>query len=87
MRDLRASYPAMAAAAAASQRPSSCSGWIEAEIYIEEAIQGVRQILHLGAEVEVIGPPSLRAAVRAEARQVAALYAGERRTSAARRAR
>jgi predicted DNA-binding transcriptional regulator YafY len=87
MRDLRASYPAMAAAATASQRPASPLGWIEAEMPLEDGVQGVRQILHLGAEVEVIAPPSLRAAVQAEARKVAALHAAGRRPAAARRFR
>jgi predicted DNA-binding transcriptional regulator YafY len=82
MRDLRASYPAMATAAAVSQRPSLPEGWIEAEIPIEDSIQGVRQILHLGAEAEVLSPASLRAAVHAEAKRVASHYTSRRRLGA-----
>lgn len=76
MRDLRASYPAVAAAAAAAASRRRCDpdGWIEADIPIEDSPQAVRQILHLGAEAEVLAPASLRASVLAHARKIAAIY-------------
>jgi predicted DNA-binding transcriptional regulator YafY len=74
MRDLRAFHPAAAAEAAATQKPCKPDGWVEAEILVEDGLQGVRQILRLGSDAEVLSPPALRAALAAEARKVAGLY-------------
>ena len=50
-------------------------GWVEAEIPVESIEYSARQLLRLGAEIEVVSPPSLRAAVAAEVGKVAAIYA------------
>lgn len=49
--------------------------WVEAWVRIEPEI-GLLDILALGAEVEVLHPPELRAAVREAATRIAALHAG-----------
>jgi len=49
-------------------------GWRMADIPIESVEDATRQLLHLGAEVEVLSPPALRNAVGAVAERVAALY-------------
>lgn len=75
LRVLRATSPATAERAEASQRASTVRGWIEAEIPIETPEYSARQLLRLGAEVEVLAPRELREAIAREAAKVAALYA------------
>lgn len=75
---LRATHPAAAERAEASQRPSKVPGWIEAEIPIESPEYSARQLLRLGAEVEVLAPAELRAAILREAERVVGVY-GKRR--------
>ena len=65
---------AAAEAAEASHRRCRPQGWIEAEIPVEGLAIAARQLLRLGAECIVIGPPALRDAVKREARRTAALY-------------
>ncbi|MBY0564931.1 MAG: YafY family transcriptional regulator [Hyphomonadaceae bacterium] len=72
---LRDTSPAAAEAARQSQRASKPEGWIEADIPVEEVAYAARQMLRLGAEATVLGPPELRAAVAGEAARVAGLYA------------
>jgi DNA binding protein with HTH domain/WYL domain-containing protein len=49
--------------------------WVEAWVRIEPEI-GLLDMLALGAEVEVLHPPQLRAAVREAATRIAVLHAG-----------
>lgn len=49
---------------------------VVAEIPIESVADATGQILHLGAEVEVLAPPALREAVKKAARAIAGLYGG-----------
>ncbi|MGH3150437.1 MAG: WYL domain-containing protein, partial [Streptosporangiaceae bacterium] len=49
-------------------------GWTRAVIPIESAEQACREFLALGADVEVLGPPALRARLAAAVRAAAALY-------------
>ena len=49
-------------------------GWIRAVLPVEDQPTTLGWMLHLGAEVEVIGPPSLRAAVTSAIRAMAAIY-------------
>jgi predicted DNA-binding transcriptional regulator YafY len=53
-------------------------GWVRATVPVESLDLAKLQLLRLGAEVKVLGPPPLRAALAAEARKVAALYARKR---------
>lgn len=64
---------AAAEAVAATGAPDP-SGWTMAEIPIESVADATRQLLHLGAEVEVLEPPALRASIAEVAERVAALY-------------
>lgn len=73
-RILRAVNPAAAQMVAASRQPSAPEGWVEARFPIESEEYSARQILRLGAEVEVLAPASLRGAVAREAGRVAAMH-------------
>jgi len=50
-------------------------GWVEAWVRIDSADAAALDMLALGAEVEVIHPPELRAQMRETARQIAGLHA------------
>jgi predicted DNA-binding transcriptional regulator YafY len=50
-------------------------GWVEAWVRIDSLDAAALDMLALGAEVEVIHPPELRAQVRQTARQIAGLHA------------
>jgi predicted DNA-binding transcriptional regulator YafY len=58
----------------ATHAPCKPEGWVRGSLPIESIDLTKRQFLRLGADVKVIGPPELRAAIAAEARKVAALY-------------
>jgi predicted DNA-binding transcriptional regulator YafY len=73
-RILRAVMPAAAEVVAATQVPTSRPGWNEADLPFETPDYSARQLLRLGADVEVLAPDALRDAVLREARAVAALY-------------
>lgn len=48
--------------------------WIETELPVEDGPHAVRELLRLGAEVEVIAPVALREAIAATARRIAARH-------------
>ncbi|QDQ27919.1 YafY family transcriptional regulator [Chitinimonas arctica] len=73
-RILRAVSPLAAEQVQASSRPCAREGWIEAEMPIETPEYSARQLLRLGAEVEVLAPASLRRALVHEAQAVLAHY-------------
>jgi predicted DNA-binding transcriptional regulator YafY len=50
-------------------------GWVRAVVPIESEEQACREFLALGADIEVLEPPELRARLAAAARATAALYA------------
>lgn len=81
---LRDTSPVAAEAVATSHRPCKPDGWVKAEIPIESFEYAARQLLRLGAEVEVLEPAALRASVQKEAERVAALYAGPKARKARR---
>jgi len=54
---------------------SGRDGWVEARVRIDSVDAAALDMLALGAEVEVIHPPELRAQVRRTARQIAGLHA------------
>lgn len=68
-----------AEAAARNQRPTSRAGWVETEIPIESVEDASRQLLRLGADLEVIEPRGLRAAIALEARQILERHGGSRK--------
>jgi predicted DNA-binding transcriptional regulator YafY len=49
--------------------------WVRAVVPIESVEQACRELLALGADIEVLEPPALRAQLAAAARATAALYA------------
>lgn len=70
-----------AAAEAVETAHQACQpvGWVKAEIPVESLETATLQLLRLGAEIEVLAPASLRAAIASETARVAALYAPKRR--------
>jgi len=71
---LRDNYPAAEHAVATKHTKARPAGWVKAEIPVEDLSQSVRQLLRLGAEIEVLGPPALRKAMAEEAGRVVGLY-------------
>ena len=67
--------PAVARAAEDSVAPSSREDRVEVEVPIESVAHASRELLRLGAEVEVLSPPSLRSALCAAAEGIARLNA------------
>jgi predicted DNA-binding transcriptional regulator YafY len=53
--------PNVAEAARSSARPTGRKGWMRCDLSIETTAQGIRELMRLGEEVEVLGPPALRA--------------------------
>ena len=67
--------------------PCTRPGWRDVLIPIESIEQGARQLLGFGAELEIIEPTQLRAAVLRQADDVAALYRGRAADAPPRRPR
>jgi len=74
-RILREVSPVASEAVEAEHRACKPDGWVKARIQIENITLATRQLLRLGAEVVVLEPAALRAAIAREAQSVAALYA------------
>jgi len=73
LRDVnQAAYDAIEAAHVACKP----DGWVKAEMPVESVARATRQMLRLGADIEVVEPAALRQAVAREAARTAALYAG-----------
>jgi predicted DNA-binding transcriptional regulator YafY len=53
---------------------AEAGGWVRAVVPIESVEQACREFLALGADIEVLEPPALRARLAAAARDTAALY-------------
>lgn len=62
------------AAARASLEPPDQAGWRTCIFPIESVEDGVREIMRLGPDVEVLGPPDLREALTAALAEACALY-------------
>jgi predicted DNA-binding transcriptional regulator YafY len=73
LRRLARGSAAMARAVAAAG-PADEAGWREAFIPVESQRQAVWELLPIGARVEVLGPPELRAAMAAEITRLGAIY-------------
>jgi predicted DNA-binding transcriptional regulator YafY len=69
-RILRAVSPAAAQVVGETQQPTTTPGWVEARMPIEQGVQAARQLLRLGAEVQIVAPATLRTALLTEARAV-----------------
>ncbi len=52
--------PHVAQAARLSARPAGREGWMRCSLPIETTAQGIRELMRLGEDVEVLGPPALR---------------------------
>lgn len=55
--------------------PPDGDGWTEVELPVESQAVAVGDLLRLGAEAEVLGPPELRAAVAGAVAALAVRYA------------
>ncbi|MFP3988762.1 WYL domain-containing protein [Streptomyces sp. E11-3] len=56
--------------------PADAEGWVEVELPVEAQAVAVSDVLRLGLEAEVLGPPELREAVAGTAAALADRYAG-----------
>jgi predicted DNA-binding transcriptional regulator YafY len=74
LRILREISPAAAEAVDRRHVAVRPSGWVEAEIPVENAAYATRQLLSLGPEFEVIAPSTLRRAVAQASRAIAASH-------------
>ncbi|MBI3676230.1 MAG: YafY family transcriptional regulator [Proteobacteria bacterium] len=57
-----------------TRRKPDKQGWIRCTLPIESATFGVRELMRLGAEVEVLGPPALRAQMRVTLKAMDDIY-------------
>ncbi len=73
---LEALGPYVAAAAAASKQKADRDGWVRCRLPVENFDLGVRDVLRLGEEVEILGPPAFRAQVAKTLKNLAARYGG-----------
>lgn len=71
LRDLQ---PAMADAVDAANAPDARAGWRRAVVPIEASAFGVRQLMALGTEVEIVAPASLRELMAKQARAIARVH-------------
>ena len=71
---LAALAPAVAEAGARSAGPPDEEGWMAVEIPIESIDHAAGEILKLGAEAEVVGPPELRLKMAQTAQALTAIY-------------
>jgi predicted DNA-binding transcriptional regulator YafY len=55
----------MEAAAKTARKPDR-QGWVRCTVPIESIDYGVRELMRLGEDVEVLGPPALRARMAAK---------------------
>jgi predicted DNA-binding transcriptional regulator YafY len=67
--------PHVVEAAAKSGGKPDREGWMLCELPVESLDQGVAELMRLGVDVEVIGPPALRAQLAATAARLIEIYA------------
>jgi predicted DNA-binding transcriptional regulator YafY len=67
--------PYVAQAAAQTADAADERGWVSCEIPIESVDYGIRELLRLGSDVEVVGPPALRTAMAQALNDTLAQYA------------
>lgn len=78
-RILREVSPAAAEAAERAHEACAPEGWIRAEIPVESRAYATRQLLSLGAEIEVVAPPELRRSLASAAEAIARSHRTRRR--------
>ncbi len=76
---LREVSPVAAEAVDKAHRRCQPAGWVRAEIPIENVEHATRQLLRLGADIEVVEPAALRSSLAREASRVAEMYASKSR--------
>lgn len=74
---LQDQQPTLAAAAEASASPPAADGWREALLPVEPDAHGLRELLRLGDELEVLEPAALREALAAMALRIARRHGGD----------
>jgi predicted DNA-binding transcriptional regulator YafY len=72
---LPAKFGANGERALAAAGPADENGWVEVDLRVERQAVAVHDVLRLGADAEVLGPPELRAAVAETVTRLAARYA------------
>ena len=73
---LRMLGPHVVAAADETATAADRRGWVKCTLPIESKDDGVREMLRLADEVEVIGPPDLRARMAAKVAALGERYGG-----------
>jgi predicted DNA-binding transcriptional regulator YafY len=76
--------PYVAQAAAQTAGAADERGWVSCAIPIESIEYGVRELLRLGSDVEVLAPPALRSGMTQALRETLGNYAPKARSSARR---
>jgi predicted DNA-binding transcriptional regulator YafY len=66
--------PHVVAAAKASAGPPDAEGWVTCSLPIESLDDGVREMLRLEADAEILGPPALRARIVQTLGEIGARY-------------
>jgi predicted DNA-binding transcriptional regulator YafY len=69
--------PHVAQAARSSARPVGREGWMRCSLPIETTGQGIRELMRLGEDVEVLGPPELRAEMLRRVDAMSQQYGGK----------
>lgn len=72
---LPAKFGANGEQALAAAGPPDQNGWVEVDLRVERQAVAVHDVLRLGADAEVPGPPELRTAVAETVTRLAARYA------------
>ncbi|MEV0703630.1 WYL domain-containing protein [Saccharopolyspora sp. NPDC050389] len=72
---LPAKFGSLGTNALAAAGPPDEHGWVEVDLLVEQQDVAVHDVLRLGAEAEVLGPPELRAAVAETVTALATRYA------------
>ncbi|MEU5851761.1 helix-turn-helix transcriptional regulator [Saccharopolyspora shandongensis] len=72
---LTAKFGSLGTNALAAAGPPDEHGWVEVDLLVERQDVAVHDVLRLGAEAEVLGPPELRAAVAETVTALATRYA------------
>ena len=67
-------------AIALASEPVDARGWLRVTIPIESIAHATRELIGLGSDVEVLGPPALRDSMMATARAVSAIYVSRANT-------